>query len=84
LRSSLIRFRTPSDITHRLDALIKEIREKWQAPVMGKSKEEAGNGDVMIVAHGHILRAFAQRWVNHPLEEGVALLMDAGGVGTLR
>jgi broad specificity phosphatase PhoE len=40
-------------------------------------------GDVVIVAHGHILRAFAVRWVGKPLTE-TALILEAGGVGTLR
>jgi len=37
---------------------------------------------VLVVAHGHILRAFAIRWVGKPLTE-TALIMEAGGVGTL-
>ncbi len=36
----------------------------------------------MVVAHGHILRAFAIRWIGKPLTE-TAFLMEAGGVGTL-
>jgi sedoheptulose-bisphosphatase len=43
-----------------------------------------GNGDVLIVAHGHILRAFALRWAGLGLQEGPTFLLDAGGVGTLR
>jgi sedoheptulose-bisphosphatase len=37
---------------------------------------------VLVVAHGHILRAFAVRWIGKPLAE-TAFLMEAGGVGTL-
>jgi probable phosphoglycerate mutase len=77
-------YRSPADITERLDRLIKEIRDKWHAPVMGKPKGEAGNGDVLVVAHGHILRAFAQRWVGKSLGDGPNFLLEAGGVGTLR
>lgn len=40
-------------------------------------------GDIVIVAHGHILRAFAMRWIGKPLTE-TALILEAGGVGTLR
>lgn len=71
-------------MTRRLDHLIKAIRDKWQAPAMGKSENEASKGDVLIVAHGHILRAFAQRWVGKSLEDGPTFLLEAGGVGTLR
>lgn len=69
-------------MTARVDALIAEIREKWHRPAMeGKA---AHHGDVAIVAHGHILRAFAQRWTGSPLNAKPAFLMEAGGVGTLR
>ena len=50
---------------------------------MGESETKGkGNGDVMVVGHGHILRAFAIRWIGKPLTE-TAFLMEAGGVGTL-
>jgi broad specificity phosphatase PhoE len=76
--------RSPEDVTERLDRLIAEIRAKWHAPVIGKPVGEAANGDVLIVAHGHILRAFAMRWVGKTLQDGPAFLLEAGGVGTLR
>jgi broad specificity phosphatase PhoE len=44
----------------------------------------AVRGDVLVVAHGHILRAFAQRWAGKSLQEGPTFLLEAGGVGTLR
>lgn len=78
--------RSPEDVARRLDRLIAEIRERWQAPALERSKEEAAKepGDVLIVAHGHILRAFAQRWVGQSLQDGPTFLLEAGGVGTLR
>ena len=51
---------------------------------MDKHENEIPHSDVLIVAHGHILRAFAQRWVGKALQDGPALIMEAGGVGTLR
>jgi sedoheptulose-bisphosphatase len=77
-------YRSPADVTARVDRLIKEIRERWQAPVIGKPKSETCQGDVLVVAHGHILRAFAMRWVGKKLEDGPALLLEAGGVGVVR
>ena len=63
--------------------MIAEIREKYHEPVIGKPLSETkGKGDVMVVGHGHILRAFAIRWIGKPLTE-TAFLMEAGGVGTL-
>ncbi|KAI1092845.1 phosphoglycerate mutase-like protein [Rostrohypoxylon terebratum] len=75
---------SPDDVTLRVDRLIQEIREKWHGPVIGKSKSEnLPPSDVLIVAHGHILRAFAMRWVQKTLQDGPAFLLEAGGVGTL-
>lgn len=52
--------------------------------MIGKSKDETNDnhGDVLVVAHGHILRAFAIRWIGKPLTD-TAFIMEAGGVGTL-
>ncbi|KAK1758353.1 phosphoglycerate mutase [Echria macrotheca] len=72
---------SPQDVTERLDRLIKDIREKYQAPAMD-AKGDA-KGDILVVAHGHILRAFAQRWAGKSLQEGPTFLLEAGGVGTL-
>lgn len=68
----------------RLDRLIEEIKNKYHATVVGGIKDKANkNCDVLIVAHGHILRAFAMRWIKKPLTD-TAFLLEAGGVGTLR
>lgn len=71
---------SPDQITERLDRLIQEIRTKWHASKMAPSHE---GGDVLIVAHGHILRAFAMRWAGKSLQDGPTFLLEAGGVGTL-
>ncbi|KAI0805479.1 phosphoglycerate mutase [Xylaria sp. FL0064] len=75
---------SPEEVTRRVDGLIAEIREKYHAPVIGKPKDATGPcGDILIVAHGHILRAFAMRWVGKTLPEGPTFLLEAGGIGTL-
>ena len=74
--------RSPNDVTRRIDQLIEEIREKWHKPAMDKGSDQCG--DVLLVAHGHILRAFAMRWAGYALHEGPIFLLEAGGVGTLR
>lgn len=73
--------RSPEDVIRRLDALIAEIRAKYHSKCFEGSS--GGKGDVLIVAHGHILRAFAMRWTGKPLSE-TTLILEAGGVGTLR
>ena len=75
--------RSPEQVTERLDRLIDEIRTKYHSPVISKPKAEAGPGDVLIVAHGHILRALAMRWAGKALQDGPIFLLEAGGVGTL-
>lgn len=39
--------------------------------------------DVLIVAHGHFLRAFAARWIGADIAHNPSLILEAGGVGTL-
>ncbi len=74
---------SPTDITKRLDRLIKDIRDRFHGQAIGQPKEQGETSDVLLVAHGHILRAFAMRWIGKELTEGVSLLLEAGGVGTL-
>lgn len=71
---------SPEDVTRRLDELIAELRDKYHR---GKFGREGKPNDVLIVAHGHILRAFAARWIGKRLEENPSLILEAGGVGTL-
>ncbi|KAJ5249163.1 hypothetical protein N7468_000614 [Penicillium chermesinum] len=70
---------TPEDVMKRLDALIAEIREKYQRQCFENPENK---GDVLVVAHGHILRAFAMRWIGKELG-GTSFILEAGGVGTL-
>lgn len=80
--------RSPKQVTERLDRLIAEIRDKYHKPLLDHvAGEKLGNGppcDVLVVAHGHILRAFAARWVGRPVHDNPNLLLEAGGVGCLR
>lgn len=76
--------RSPAQITHRLDTLIASLRSRFHAPAIGKPKGSVKEPyDVLIVAHGHILRAFAARWVGKDIAENPSLILEAGGVGTL-
>ncbi|KAF1963023.1 phosphoglycerate mutase-like protein [Byssothecium circinans] len=71
---------SPLDVTARLDAFIASLRSKHHGDKFGN---DAAPKDVLIVAHGHILRALAARWIGKPLEENPSLILEAGGVGTL-
>jgi sedoheptulose-bisphosphatase len=69
---------SPADIEKRVDALIKDIRE-----IHKNAMENGKHGDVLCVAHAHILRSFTARWLGVPVAAGRHFLMDAGGVGVL-
>lgn len=71
--------RTPQQAAARLDRLIDEIH-RIQKP--GMNGEEPS--DVVLVAHGHILRAFVKRWLRQPMEFPLTMLLEPGGVGAVR
>ncbi|KAE9972059.1 hypothetical protein BLS_004199 [Venturia inaequalis] len=64
------------EVSSRLDTLIAKIRE-IQAPHM----DDGEPADVLLVAHGHILRAFVKRWLGYPLDFKLLLMWEPGGVG---
>ncbi|KAK7537487.1 phosphoglycerate mutase [Phyllosticta citribraziliensis] len=69
---------SPAEVTARLDDLIREIRD-MQRPYMHGEKPV----DVVLVAHGHLLRAFAKRWLGYSMETPLSMMMAPGGVGVL-
>lgn len=42
-----------------------------------------GSADVVLVAHGHILRAFVKRWLKYPLDNQLPLMFSPGAIGIL-
>lgn len=69
---------TAATVTERIDKLIIDIRERHHR---AQNKNEAG--DILVVAHGHILRAFALRWIGQPVVLARHLTYDAGGASRL-
>ncbi|GAB7349984.1 hypothetical protein MBLNU459_g0670t2 [Dothideomycetes sp. NU459] len=69
---------SPAEVTARIDALIAKIRA-LQGPCINGEK----HADVILVAHGHLTRAFAKRWLGYPLDNPLSLMMEPGGVGIL-
>ena len=59
----------PDEIGARVDRMIKKTR--------------AVNGDVILFAHGHVLRVFAVRWLGFPPSEGQRLLLDTATTNVL-
>lgn len=68
----------PKDVERRLDNLIASIKAIHKSVL-----EKGSSGDVVVVAHGHILRAFVKRWLNYPLEFPLSMMLEPGGVGGL-
>jgi len=66
----------PHDVERRLDALIGAIRQ-MQRPLLIQKRS---GGDVVVVAHGHILRAFVKRWLDFPLELPLSMMLEPGGI----
>ena len=81
----------PEDVSRRIDGLIEEIvemQERWMKWSKEGASEDSANGvetgengcDVLIVAHGHSLRAFVKRWLKLELGSNVELMLEPGGV----
>lgn len=39
---------------------------------------------ILQIGHGHLLRAFAKRWLKYPLEFPLSMMLEPGAVGVLR
>ncbi|ORY10335.1 putative phosphoglycerate mutase [Clohesyomyces aquaticus] len=65
-------------IAERLDRVISEIRN-IQRPYMNGEKP----ADVVLVAHGHILRCFFKRWLRYPMEMPLTMMLSPGAIGIL-
>jgi sedoheptulose-bisphosphatase len=69
---------SPAAIAARVDGLIARI-QRMQAQAV----EEKRVCDVLLVAHGHVLRALTARWLGMSVAAGRNFLLNAGGVGAL-
>lgn len=61
----------PADVGRRADRVLAAVR-----PVLDR-------GDVLLVAHGHLLRVLAARWVGLPAAAGRLLRLDTATVSRL-
>lgn len=66
---------SPESITERLTSLIDEI-----VGLQAEAMKAGTKGDVVVVAHGHILRAFVKLWLGLELGSTLNLMLDPGGV----
>ncbi|EFR02795.1 phosphoglycerate mutase [Nannizzia gypsea CBS 118893] len=69
---------SPEQVSERVDSLIEEIRGIQGPNING---EKACN--IILFAHGHLLRAFVKRWLNIPIGFPLRMMLEAGGIGVL-
>ncbi|KAL7268505.1 hypothetical protein RUND412_008866 [Rhizina undulata] len=69
----------PNEVKNRIDGLIEEIKEVHRKGL----EQRASDVDILLVGHGHLLRAFAKRWMGWELETPVHMILEPGGVGVL-
>lgn len=51
--------------------------------VIARASSPLGDGDVALVAHGHVLRILAARWLCLPPADGKLFQLDTGTISTL-
>ena len=66
-------------MTERLDRLIDTIHSLQAGNMNGENP-----CDVVLVAHGHLLRAFVKRWLKYPMEFPLSMMLEPGAIGVLR
>jgi probable phosphoglycerate mutase len=66
-------------VTDRLDQLIEEIHGFQTSNMHGENP-----CDVVLIAHGHLLRAFVKRWLKYSMEFPLSMMLEPGAVGVLR
>jgi broad specificity phosphatase PhoE len=60
---------TPQQVAARADQLLESLHDT--------------DGEVIVFAHGHILRVLAARWIEMPVAAGARLALSAGAVSVL-
>lgn len=74
---------TPEQVGERVDRVISEIATLHGSYLKDakEGKLEAGRRrDVLVIAHGHILRAFVKRWLGCDLHSNLEFMLEPGGV----
>lgn len=69
---------SPEEVTSRLDEMIIQIKNIQKPYMHGED-----SADIVLIAHGHILRAFAKRWIGFELSMKLPLMLEPGAIGVL-
>ena len=62
---------SPADVGVRVDRVLDRVRARL------------ADGDVALVAHGHVLRILTARWLGLAPEDGALFALSAGSFGVL-
>ncbi|KOX19657.1 histidine phosphatase family protein [Nocardiopsis sp. NRRL B-16309] len=73
----------PGDAEHPGE-LVEQVGERADRVLALVTAElDAGGPDVVLVAHGHVLRVLTARWLGLPSSKGVLFRLDTGSLSTL-
>ncbi len=61
-----------------LDVLIDQIYAIQLPNMHGEA-----SADIVLIAHGNLLRGFVKRWLKYPVGFSLSLMLEPGAVGTL-
>ncbi|KAH8664577.1 histidine phosphatase superfamily [Xylariales sp. PMI_506] len=70
---------SPTGVETRVDRLVEKIRNGYHQP----NQLDTSPRNIVLVAHAHILSAFAIRWTGQQLPTGPSFIVEPGGVGIL-
>jgi probable phosphoglycerate mutase len=74
-RDAMVAGDTPGETLADVGARVDRVLERATARL--------GDGDVALVAHGHVLRVLTARWLQLPPEAGALFALPAGSYGIL-
>lgn len=74
---------TADEVGARADRVLKRAREVLAGSGGSAGGAENDGGDVVLVAHGHLLRVLTARWLGLPADHGKLFKLDTSTVSTL-
>jgi probable phosphoglycerate mutase len=74
---------TPGETVAAVGARVDRVLERARQRLASGDAPGDASGDVALVAHGHVLRVLAARWLGLPPESGALFALPAGSYGVL-
>jgi broad specificity phosphatase PhoE len=67
----------------RVDRVLDRLTRSGEAQTGGGRGLGEGGGEVVLVAHAHVLRVLTARWLGLPPVDGALFMLEPGGIGRL-